>query len=216
MIKQLNNRESRTFDAFTQVFSKLQEEKHQARFTFDGVDEALVMWQDEQNKKFIWTELSREQFFRIQQQLVEKLSGVWDKAVSVSRELDKQIESGVQGLLSYEIKVYINPHMDSNDDWDKHYLTEIKTKRYLSESIRHSQRNNDDKISPNLLESLYHAHLHDPYRLWLKENEVITLMMHRIIKLGWAYEDILSINSVTSDIEVSYKICSDNEPLKIG
>ena len=173
------------------------------------------------DEKFVWDVTTRERFLFIQDLLVSKYTEAWDEAVTMAEDIERRIALGEINLTDYEIDVKLGPYMEDDRDsgyTTKDYLTEYMASRYLSDSISHSLLEKGGKPKSIML-----GHCDDLAPDWkgrllgvFDDSVHIAHIMHTLIEqAGWAFEDILSIQSVQSSIEVIYQSCTDIEPMNM-
>ena len=169
------------------------------------------------DEKFIWNDATRERFLFIQDLLVSKYTEAWDEAVTIAEDLERHIASGEINLTDYEIDVKLSPYMAEDSDSSctiNDYLTEDMANRYLSDFISHSLLEKGRKPKSIMLGHCDNLALDWKGRLRgvFDDSVHIAHIMHTLIEqAGWAFEDILSIQSVQSSIEVLYQRNTDIE-----
>ena len=174
------------------------------------------------NETFFWNDATRERFLFVQDLLISKYTKAWDEAVSISEDLERRIALGEINLTDYEINVSLDPYMVDKEDMnytDKDYLTEYLASLFLSDSISHSSVEKG-----RMPQSIILGHCDDLEPDWkgclrgvFDDSVHIAHIMHTLIEHArWAFEDIMSIRLVWTDIEVNYQTYTDIEPMDMA
>ena len=162
------------------------------------------------NADFKWTEENKAQFLLINDKLFESCEKGWKEAFEIAEGLKKRIKRRDSFLKDYQIEIRINIYPKISGDVDETvtaYLGE-ETLRYMEHGIGHSYYNkhfNDKDLKKSItIDKSINWNLE--YFNGEFDNDYICYAIHYMLDaLVWSFPDILSIEGIWVDVEVTHQ-----------
>jgi len=176
------------------------------------------------NRGFEWTKENQDKFLHVNNNLFELCKKGWQKALDEAKLLEERIEKCDFFLKDYEIRVKINTYpkilgikglsRDVVEAVESYLAEEMLTD---AESISHCHYKNvtlNDKEFPKYLIDM-DTNWNFVYFGNIFKDDYICYLTHCILDTGvWSYQDILSIERIWVDVEVTHQHYTDIPKIK--
>ena len=173
------------------------------------------------NDNFEWTEENRTRFLQVNNELFNACKKGWQEALDKAECLEEKIEKCDPFLKDYEIRIRINTYPKVNGvkrdiaEYVESYLAEETLSEV--ESISHCHYK---KVS--LKDKEFPKYIVDDSTNWNFEyfgdvfkDDYICYLVHCMLDTGvWCFKDIISIERVWIDIEVTHQYYTDIAKIK--
>ena len=160
-------------------------------------------------KQFSWTEENKNHFLLVNDNLISSCENAWKEAVATAATLEERIKNNDPFIKDYEIEITLDVFPSFEDEDGLSYVTDYfagKINDRLSCSISHSAYGVCLDI-----ERPYDIDKNSSFNKWFDiedifKNEYISYFMYCLLdSRTWSYQDILSVNSIWADVEVTHQ-----------
>ena len=158
------------------------------------------------NNSFSWTKANKRKFLDINKRLMNVFEISYNEAIISAKTLEQRIQNNDPFVSDYEIEVVLAPYISdkNNFEYDSIALVLSEPDHFpINYSISHSSFINNIKVLPVYLDKS--LNWNQLYFGGLFNDQYICHQIHLLMEHNWAFQDILNINQIWSDVKVIHQ-----------
>ena len=188
-------------DLVVQLYKEKQ--KKLFRYEFDMV---LLKRYSKLNHNFSWTAECKAKFLEKNERLMTIFTNSYNEAIATAKKLEQRIQRGDPFLSDYEIEIELQPYIFDKNDYEDDCIALVLSEpdHYpINYCISHSSFKDDIKNVPIYLDNTFNWN--NQYLTGIFDDHYICYQIHLLLENHWAFQDILNINQIWSDVKVKYQ-----------
>ena len=184
----------------------LYNKKSKRPFWSDTLRMALLYRSSKLNSDFSWTKTNKRKFFEINNRLMNIFEKSYNEALISAKTLEQRIQNKDPFVSDYEIEIELQHYIfDRNDYEDECIALVLSEPDYypINYSISHSSFIRNTKELPIYLD--ISLNWNQQYLKGIFNDHYICYQIHLLLENHWAFQDILNISKIWSDVNVIHQ-----------